>query len=768
MFRQSLILLLLLICGHFSNAQKVGLVLSGGGSKGVAHIGVIQALEEAEIPIDYITGTSMGAIIGGLYAAGYTPDEMKIIINSKEFEYWSTGTIDPRYIYFFNMPSKTAGWIDLKFYNDSVLKPKLPTNIVSPMVMDFAFLELFSSASAASDYNFDKLMVPFRCIASDIVKAEQVVLSKGSLDEAIRASMTFPFYFKPIKIDSVLLFDGGMYNNFPADVMLSDFFPDIIIGSQVSTNAEAPGQDNILSQLQNMLMSKTNFDVICDNSVLIRPAVKSVNVIDFSHNRAFLDSGYAAATRAVPEIREFLTIRRTRSQLDSVRASFNDRKPELLIGDIAINGLQKGQHQYLEQLLIDESHGSSIPGIQKAPLTLNMVKPQYYRFLAERKVSSIYPSLKYENNTNKYKLTLDIEKQNQLVTEIGGAITSSSVNELFLQLKYLLWTSKSIQFTANSYFGRFYNSALGEIRVDFPKYNPLSVSAGFVFNKFNYFKTSTFFYSDEDPFFLIEQEQFGYINMAFPVRNNGKISIDFPFGSTRDRYYQTNLYSKDDITDRTSFRFIAPGLQFEMNSLNRKEYASAGMRLNFNFNLIIGSENFYPGTTTINQEALRIPHTWVQARFEYENFFLQFKRMRFGFYSQLSYSAQALFSNYTSSILSAFTFTPIPESGILFLPEYRSNKFGVVGLKSVCVISKNFNFRVEGYAHLSNLLTKDPVTQKVKEASHLGLHSLFSSALVYHTPIGPLSTELNYYGAKSEPYTFLIKFGYLIFNRRPF
>ncbi len=768
MLRQSLILIFFLVCCHWSNAQKVGLVLSGGGSKGVAHIGVIRALEEEEIPIDYITGTSMGAIIGGLYAAGYTPDEMVHIINSKEFEYWSTGTIDPRYTYFFNMPPKTAGWIDLKFYNDSILRPTLPTNIVSPMVMDFAFLELFSSASAVSKYDFNNLMVPFRCIASDIVKAEQVVLSKGSLGQAIRASMTFPFYFKPIKIDSVLLFDGGMYNNFPADVMLDHFFPDIIIGSQVSNNAKAPGSDNVLSQLENMLMTKTNFDVICDNSVLIRPTVKSVNVIDFSNNKAFLDSGYVATKRAIPEIRKFLTVRRTQSQLDSIRTSFNMNKPELLIDNIVINGLQKGQHQYLEQLLIHESQGSSIPGISKVPLTLNMVKPQYHRFLAERKVSSIYPSLQYDYTRNTFDLNLDIEKQNQLVTEIGGAITSSSVNELFLQLKYLLWTSKSIQFTANSYFGRFYNSALAETRIDFPSYNPYSVSVGFIFNKFNYFKTSTFFYSDEDPFFVIEQEQFGYINIAFPVRHTGKISIDLPFGSSRDRYYQTNLYQKDDITDRTSFRFISPGIQFEINSLDRKEYASAGMNLKFNFNLVIGSENFYPGTTTINKEILKIPHTWVQARFQYENFFLQLQRMKIGIFTHVSYSAQAFFSNYTSSILSAFTFSPVPESGILFLPEYRSNKFGVIGLKNVYQFSKKFNFRLEGYARLSSAITKDPVTQKVKQSSNLHFHSLFSSALVYHTPIGPISTEFNYYGAESEPFSFLIKFGYLIFNRRPF
>src|SRR5512145_530642 len=114
MIRKLLLLITCLLGTIPLNAQKVGLVLSGGGSKGVAHIGVIRALEEAEIPIDYITGTSMGAIIGGLYAAGYSPDEMEELINSAEFKNWSTGTIDPKYTYYFKAPARTAAWADFK------------------------------------------------------------------------------------------------------------------------------------------------------------------------------------------------------------------------------------------------------------------------------------------------------------------------------------------------------------------------------------------------------------------------------------------------------------------------------------------------------------------------------------------------------------------------------------------------------------------------------------------------------------------------------
>src|SRR5674476_368293 len=113
--------LLLLNLGSTAFAQKVGLVLSGGGAKGVAHIGVIRALEDNGIPIDYITGTSMGAIIGGLYAAGYSPDQMEEIITSKDFGNWVSGQMDPEYTYFFKKEDPNPSWINLRFNYDSVL-----------------------------------------------------------------------------------------------------------------------------------------------------------------------------------------------------------------------------------------------------------------------------------------------------------------------------------------------------------------------------------------------------------------------------------------------------------------------------------------------------------------------------------------------------------------------------------------------------------------------------------------------------------------------
>ena len=143
--------------------QSVGLVLSGGGAKGIAHIGVIKALEEHDIPIDYVAGTSMGAIIGGLYAAGYTPEEMTDMILSPGFANWSKGRIDPNLTYYFVKKPQTPalGSVEINIHKDpsAPATSLMPSSLISPIPMNFAYMELFAAYTAQCRGNFDNLFV---------------------------------------------------------------------------------------------------------------------------------------------------------------------------------------------------------------------------------------------------------------------------------------------------------------------------------------------------------------------------------------------------------------------------------------------------------------------------------------------------------------------------------------------------------------------------------------------------------------------------------
>ena len=153
-----------------SHGQTVGLVLSGGGAKGIAHIGIIKALEENNVPIDYVAGTSMGAIVGAWYAMGYTPDDMLNLILSEDFSMWSRGILDERYIYYFKKPEPSPEIVsfNIALQDSTKLEPHfLPNSLINHFPMNYGFMRLFAPYSAQCDGNYDNLSVPFRADATD-------------------------------------------------------------------------------------------------------------------------------------------------------------------------------------------------------------------------------------------------------------------------------------------------------------------------------------------------------------------------------------------------------------------------------------------------------------------------------------------------------------------------------------------------------------------------------------------------------------------------
>ncbi|MBK6524707.1 MAG: patatin-like phospholipase family protein [Crocinitomicaceae bacterium] len=273
-------------------SQSVGLVLSGGGATGFAHIGVIKALEENDIPIDFITGTSAGALVGGLYASGYSPWEIEAIVLSTQFQLLSVGEIEERYKYFITQSEDDAELMSFRFAKDSIFQKSLPTNLLNPTSLDLELLRLLGMNAHITRQTFDSLYVPFRCNASDIVTKQSVLFKSGDLNVAVRASMTYPFFISPIEVDGKLLFDGGLYNNFPAQDMYHEFNPDFIIGSNVSYNEAPPTDDNLMSQIKNMFSAHSKYKLPCDEGLIIEPDLGDIGTFDFDRIKDAIQIGY--------------------------------------------------------------------------------------------------------------------------------------------------------------------------------------------------------------------------------------------------------------------------------------------------------------------------------------------------------------------------------------------------------------------------------------------------------------------------------------------
>lgn len=748
----------------FIQGQTVGVVLSGGGSKGLSHIGVLKALEENNIPIDYIAGTSMGALIGGLYASGYSPDEMIRIVEDGLFEKWTGGQIDEKYIYYFKKPDPDASWVDINLSYDDItgsLDPKLPTNIISPHQMEFALIEYFSSASAACRYDFDRLFIPFRCVASDIDSSVAVIFKDGQVGSAIRASITYPFFFKPITQGGKVLFDGGLYDNFPVSTMINDFNPDVIIGCKAVSNFDNADPNDVISHLQNMISARTNFNLPEGKSILIEPNLpKRINIIDFSQKQAFIDSGYVATYRQMDSLKNLVHRRISAADLEGKRAAFVTKKPVVIIDSIKISGLKKPEQiKYVSKIL---SHESDY-------LTLETLKTEYFKLVADNKIKYIFPELYYDTTKSAYRLDLYIERGEHFMVGLGGNISSIAANSAFLSLQYRYFGRIGFDVTGNGYFGQFYSSAHGQLRLDIPSSIPFYLATGLTYNHKDYSKTTRYFYEDKEPSYLIQNESNVGLEIGFPATNKGKIINSYNTGYTKDIYYQTNDFTRADTADNTFFDFFTGNLAFELNSENYKQYSNQGTLLRLQFKYIYGKENTIPGSTSRMDGETVEYHDWFQLRLLYDNYFTRIGKLRIGFYGELLLSNQEMFSNYTATILRTPAFEPIPEMKTRFLPAYRAPNYAAIGLKSVFNVYKQLDFRLEGYLFQPyQELSQGPDGEAIEKDKLSYRSYIATGALVYQSPLGPVSLSASYFDRAEDSFFFFFNIGYIIFNKSAF
>ena len=229
--------------GNTEGRPKVGLVLSGGGAKGAAHIGVLKYIEEAGIPIDYIAGTSMGSIVGGMYALGYSSEEILNVINSVDWNRLISNDVERKKISFQKKYEKSTQIVNVPFsFNDDdedAQAKSFSSSLPKGLVSGDNLINLFNSLSVgySDSLSFDDLPIPFICIATNMLNGEADILDKGVFSKSLRASMAIPVLFDPIKIGDTLYVDGGLVNNFPARQCRA-MGADYVIGVSMSPGLE--------------------------------------------------------------------------------------------------------------------------------------------------------------------------------------------------------------------------------------------------------------------------------------------------------------------------------------------------------------------------------------------------------------------------------------------------------------------------------------------------------------------------------------------------
>lgn len=345
---------------------KVGLVLSGGGAKGAAHIGVLKYIEEAGIPIDYIAGTSMGSIVGGMYALGYTSDEILEIISAVDWDRLISNQVERPKISYSSKSESSTQLVNVPFsvgtdqeeLQSRSFKNSLPTGIVSGDNL----INLFNSLSVgySDPIDFDSLPTPFLCIATNVVNGEADVLDNGVFAKSLRASMAIPVLFDPVRIGDTLYADGGLVNNFPAEQCRA-MGADYIIGVSMSPGLESD-PDNLTSlfsqvkQLKEIITDKEfeNYHKMCD--IFISPELHGVGMLSFNAESVsrITASGYEAASRCEDEFKALKEKLGNHSSVAAgtkpeVKKAVNILENEVLISGITMDGVEKDIEKWMRR-----------------------------------------------------------------------------------------------------------------------------------------------------------------------------------------------------------------------------------------------------------------------------------------------------------------------------------------------------------------------------------------------------------------------------------
>lgn len=426
---------------HTNNHKrpKIGLVLSGGGARGAAHIGVIEVLEKLGVPIDYIAGTSMGAIVGGLYASGMSTDGIAQVLVSTD---WSRAFKD-------EIPREDRSFRRKRDDDLYLIKSrpglsdagevKLPVGILQGQEIDLIFKR--HTVHVAGVDNFDNLTIPYRAVATDIVTGKTVVIDSGDLATAMRASMSIPPIFAPVERDGKLLVDGGVSNNLPIDVA-RDMGAEVVIVVDISTpllkKEQLISTLSVTDQLTGILTRRNTEEqlaTLTEIDVLIIPELGDIASRSFERAGDAIPMGVAAAKRQEAELKRYIIVGKSNHEILSSKAYRATDSP--LISFIEINNHSQISDEVLRaRLNIETGKPLDINKLQKdidRIYGLELFESVNYEIIQKNGKSGIQINAKERDWGPNYvqaglAISDNLDGDNNF--DLGFAYTRTGINEL--------------------------------------------------------------------------------------------------------------------------------------------------------------------------------------------------------------------------------------------------------------------------------------------------------------------------------------------------
>lgn len=760
--------------------QGVGLVLSGGGAKGLSHIGVIKALEENNIPIDYIGGTSIGAIIGGLYAIGYTPDKMIELIKSKEFEAWSKGKAEIPYASYFyqNIPDATMANITLgpirDMTGDTVKKFQvaLPTHLISSYPMDLGVVELFSAPSKACGFDFDSLMVPFFCISTDINNKHQRIERRGNLGSAIRASMSLPLIFKPVSDNGTLLYDGGIYNNFPWKEMDGFYHPSIIIGSQCAVGNIHLDEDNAPSLVLGLMMDNSNYDIPDSLGLTLKADYSRFGTMAFERVDEIVQMGYEMAMQQMDAIKSRIERRTSEGEVEQKRSAFRKKlQPLRFHQDITVTGsVPKGTARFIRRTIRED---------RRENFDINQLRRGYYRVIQSGVVNSFYPSIITDSagssamqEDSLLHLKLRATKVFPLKISVGGNISSSSINQIFLGAEYIHAGMNPWRIRGTVNAGRYYRGAAVMFRHDIGVKPLAYYYANITAHQYDYYNgNQNILRANKLPQNIQFKEFFGRFGIATPMslRKNSIAMAGVDIGRSYQSSYLTEEYLSSDTPDRGNVFFVSPKVVLKKSTLNYSLYPTSGVFWSIRPRFTFAIEEYSPGDGNHTASKVRnSKHRIPSLRMQGGRYLSIGKHFVMGGSIDLVYSKKGTFSNYYTNLMAMPVYEPVPHAATLLMEGYRANTFAAAALHPVIKFTDKVYLHATGaYFQAYRDITREKDSWRYTYSSKVPTgHWIANAALVWQSPIGPISLSTTYYSFGEYKWYPQINIGLILFNKK--
>mgnify|MGYP006075702933 CR=1 FL=1 len=564
---------------------KVGLVLSGGGAKGFAHIAVLKVLEEAGVRVDYISGTSIGAIIGSLYASGYSARQLDSLIKNINFEKIIQDDIPRKSKPFYEKQSGEKYALVLPVSNKKI---ELPIALSKGQNVLNLLTELLHHVDTIS--NFNNLPIPFLCVATDIETGEKVILNNGFLPRAVQASGAFPTLLTPVEIDNRLLVDGGIVDNFPVDE-IEKMHPDIIIGINLGNEYDKKEYLNSALKIINQIVSfqiYANYEEqIAKTDLHIHPDMTGYGVTSFNNYDEIYEIGEKAARE------QFESLQKIAAQQSTIRPAIKIKPHanQIHIKSIEIVGNQNYTKRYIKgkmQIDIGESisHSEFLQGINNLSATGNFSKIQY-QILDDN----------YGKSIIKLKLTQDPDFTHIKLAAHYDNLYRSAVL-VNLTTKHLL--AKNDITSADLILG-------DNIRYNFDYYidNGSNWSTGFN-SRYNTFKTDITLDWIEDDINKIELKYRDFSNtLYFQTIFNRSYALGIGIEHKNIRAYTETFTSTNsneegrNFFDKSNYYNFISYLKFD--TYDKKYFQKYGLHLDVNFRWYLFSNDYNNNFNSFSQ-----------------------------------------------------------------------------------------------------------------------------------------------------------------------